>query len=57
MSPTGTRGGLAAAAGFVRIHPHLTPWASARRRITWMRRIVPGLSGWPLLLLPSRSDR
>ena len=48
ISALGHSGGVVAAAGLTPIHPHLTPWPSARRRMPWMRRTVPGASGRPL---------
>ena len=36
--------GVVAAAGLTPSHPHLTPCASARRRMPWMRRTVAGAS-------------
>jgi hypothetical protein len=57
ISGCGTRGGEAEAAGLTPIQPHRTPCASARRRIPWMRRIVPGASGRPLRPPSTSSER
>ena len=47
VSDGGTRGGVVAVAGLMPIHPHLTPWLSARRRMPWLRFTVPGANGRP----------
>jgi len=46
MSDTGTRD-VVAAAGSMPIHPHFTPWFSARRKMPWMRRTVSGANAEP----------